>query len=419
MKKILVIDESPLFRNFLRGKFEAFGFEVALAVNGLEGALKLRSFLPDLIITDYALSRKSCMEFLREKKANPNTANTPVIMVSNPIDRNRLIEIAKYGVKKFFTKPLKIDAFVKTVSEILQVNLSLDSAPCIISAHFNDEVFIIEVAMGLNSEKIDLLRFKLTELMDLYDVKEPKVLVIMSNIDITANDSLKLGSFLSVVVEYSHAKPKFVKILTTCEYIRQYVGSRSDFSEIDVTNSLEQAMDGLLGRKTGSFMKGDNMGLQEEFLSAAAPRKEAEEEIQMRFAHEAPAVSALSETAANMRIAVVDDDLVIQEFIKTAFIDTGFTVDTYNNGDEYLKSGKEQNYDLIFLDLMMPVLDGFETLRAMASKGIKKPVIVLSALSKQETVIKALQLGVRSYLIKPLKPEDVRKKTTEILHANF
>jgi DNA-binding response OmpR family regulator len=419
MKKILVVDESPLFRNFLKGKFEAFGFEVTLAVNGLEGALKLRSFLPDLIVTDYALSRKSCTEFLREKKSNPNTANTPVIIVSNPIDRNKLIEVAKYGVKKFFTKPLKIDAFVKTVSEILQVNLSLDSTPCIISAHFNDEVFIIEVAMGLNSEKIDLLRFKLTELLDLYEVREPKVLVIMSNLEIAANDSLKLGSLLSVIVEYSQAKPKFIKILTNSAYIRHYVEGRSDFAEIDVTGSLEHAMDGLLGRKTGSFIKGDNMGVQEEFLAAAAPRREADEEIQMRFAQEAPAAPSLTDIAASMSIAVVDDDLVIQEFIKTAFIDTSFEVDTYNNGGEYLKSGKEKNYDVIFLDLMMPVMDGFETLRNMALNGIKKPVIVLSALSKQETVIKALQLGVRSYLIKPLKPEDIRKKTTEILRANF
>jgi DNA-binding response OmpR family regulator len=68
---------------------------------------------------------------------------------------------------------------------------------------------------------------------------------------------------------------------------------------------------------------------------------------------------------------------------------------------------------------MMPVMDGFETLRAMAARGIRTPVIVLSALSKQETVIQALQLGVRSYLIKPLKPEDIRKKATEILRTNF
>ncbi|MDR3200513.1 MAG: response regulator [Spirochaetales bacterium] len=419
MKKILVVDESPLFRNFLKGKFEAFGFEVTLATNGLEGSVKLRSFLPDLIITDYFLTRKTCTEFLREKKANPNTANTPVIIASNMIDRNKIIEVAKYGVKKFFTKPLKIDAFIKTISEILQVTLSLDSTPGIISAHFNDEVFIIEVAMGLNSEKIDLLKFKLTELLDLYEVKEPKVLVIMSSLEITANDSLKLGTLLSVIVEYSRAKPRFIKVLTNSAYVRQYVMGRADFSEIDVASSLEQAMDGLLGRKTGSYIKGDSRVVQEEFLSAAAPPKDADEKIQMRFEGEQTVTPDITGAPENLCVAIVDDDIVIQEFIKTAFLDTSFEIDTYNNGQEYLQSGKANQYDLIFLDLMMPVMDGFETLRSMAAKGIRKPVIVLSALSKQETVIKALKLGVRSYLIKPLEPEEIRKKATEILRTNF
>jgi CheY-like chemotaxis protein len=241
----------------------------------------------------------------------------------------------------------------------------------------------------------------------------------MSNLEIAANDSLKLGSLLSVIVEYSQAKPKFIKVLTNSPYIRQYVEGRTDFADIDVTGNLEQAMDGLLGRKTGSYIKGDKMGVQEEFLSTASPRNGADEEIQMRFAGEGPAVLDITDPSANMRIAVVDDDLVIQEFIKTAFIDTSFEVETYNNGEDFLKCGKEKTYDLIFLDLMMPVMDGFETLRSMAAKGLKKPVIVLSALSQQETVIKALQLGVRSYLIKPLNPLEIRKKTTEILHANF
>ncbi|MCL1818793.1 MAG: response regulator [Spirochaetaceae bacterium] len=417
MRKILVVDESPLFRNFLKGKFEAFGFEVALGVNGLEGALKLRNFLPDLIITDYFLSRKSCLEFLKEKKSNPNTANVPVIMVSSQIDRNKLIEVAKYGVKKFFTKPLTIDAFIKTVSEILQVNLSLDSTPCIISAHFNDEVFIIEVAMGLNSEKIDLLKFKLTELLELYEVKEPKVLIIMSSLDITANDSIKLGTLLSVVVEYSQAKPKYVKVLTSSDYVRKYVISRGDFAEIDVTSNLEEAMEGLLGRRTGSYIRGDSGAVQDEFLTAASPRKS--EEIKMRFEGEQTVAPEMPEGSEVPHIAVVDDDFVSQEFIKTAFTGTNYVLETYNNGEEFLKSGRENQCDLIFLDLMMPVMDGFETLRAMAARGIKKPVIVLSALSKQETVIKALQMGVRSYLIKPLKADDIRKKTTEILKMNF
>jgi DNA-binding response OmpR family regulator len=419
MKKILVVDESPLFRNFLKGKFEAFGFEVALGVNGLEGALRLRSFLPHLIVTDYYLTRKTCVEFLKEKKANPNTSNIPVIMVSGQIDRNRLIDVAKYGVKKFFTKPLAIDAFIKTVSELLQVNLSLDSTPCIISAHYNDEVFIIEVAMGLNSEKIDLLKFKLTELLELYDVKEPKVLVIMSSLEITENDSIKLGAFLSVIVEYSRAKPKFIRILTNSAYVRKYVEGRADFSDIDVTSTLEQAMDGLLGRRTGSYIKGSGGVVQEEFLAVTASRKNADEEIRMSFAGEKTLAPDEEEPREDMHVAIVDDDFVIQEFIKTAFINTRYNIDTYNNGQEYISSGKETDYHLVFLDLMMPLMDGFETLRAMAARGIKTPVIVLSALSKQETVIQALRLGVRSYLIKPLKPEDIRRKTTEILRTNF
>ena len=417
MKKILVIDESPLFRNFLKGKFEAFGFEVALGVNGLEGSLKLRSFLPNLIVIDYYLSRKTCIEFLKEKKSNPNTANVPVIMVSGQIDRNKLIEVAKYGVKKFFTKPLTIDAFIKTVSEVLQVNLSLDSTPCIISAHYNDEVFIIEVAMGLNSEKIDLLKFKLTELLELYGVREPKVLIIMSSLEITANDSIKLGTLLSVIVEYSQAKPRYVKILTSSDYVRKYVRSRGDFAEIDVVSNLEEAMEGLLGRRTGSYIRGTDGAAQDEFLTAAVTQKD--EEIRMRFAGEQTVAPDIPEEQEAPRIAIVDDDFIIQEFIKTAFTGTNYVLETYDNGSEFLKSGKENQYNLIFMDLMMPVMDGFETLRALAVRGIRRPVIVLSALSKQETVIKALQLGVRSYLIKPLKAEDVRKKATEILKMNF
>ena len=417
MKKILIIDESPLFRSFLKGKFEAFGFEVTLAGNGLEGSLKLRSSIPDLIVTDYYLSRKSCIELLSEKKANPNTTNIPVIMVSGQIDKDELIEVAKYGVKKFFSKPLSVDAFVKTVSEILQINLNLDSAPCLISAHYNEEVFIIEVAMGLNAEKIELLKFKLTELLELYEVREPKVLLIMSSLEITANDSIKLGTLLSVVVEYSRAKPKHIKVLTGSSYVRKYVRSRGDFAEIDVVDRLEDAMDGLLGRKTGSYITGADGAVQSEFLTAATPKKN--EEIKMSFQQEMPVVSDVPQARKAPRIAIVDDDFVIQEFIQTAFTGTDYVLEAYNNGKEFLASGKEDSYELIFLDIMMPVMDGFETLRAMAERDIKKPVIVLSAVSRQEIVVEALQLGVRSYMIKPLKAEEIRKKTTEILQAIF
>ena len=120
-----------------------------------------------------------------------------------------------------------------------------------------------------------------------------------------------------------------------------------------------------------------------------------------------------------MTFAVVDDDFVIQELIKTAFSDARFKIETFDNGEEFLKKLTPDKYDLVFLDLMMPVMDGFQTLEELKKRGNAIPIIVLSALSERETVIKALKYGVKSYLIKPLKPEWIRKKATEILSMNF
>ena len=82
MKKVLLIDESQLFRDYLGKKLEDQGLEVSMGVNGLDGALKLRSEHPDLLIMDYYLTRNSSLELLEKKKNDPNVSDVPVIMVS-------------------------------------------------------------------------------------------------------------------------------------------------------------------------------------------------------------------------------------------------------------------------------------------------------------------------------------------------
>ncbi|MCK5196973.1 MAG: response regulator, partial [Spirochaetales bacterium] len=82
MKKVLIIGDSSLFKNYLGNKLDQYGIEVSLGLNGLDGFLKMRSEVPDLIIMDYMLSRKSSMEVLSDKKSNKNTAPIPVIMIA-------------------------------------------------------------------------------------------------------------------------------------------------------------------------------------------------------------------------------------------------------------------------------------------------------------------------------------------------
>jgi DNA-binding response OmpR family regulator len=118
-------------------------------------------------------------------------------------------------------------------------------------------------------------------------------------------------------------------------------------------------------------------------------------------------------------VAVVDDDVVIQELVGTVFSETAWKLHNFNNGRELLDAMKETEFDLIFLDLMMPEVNGFQVLQHLSNEKVDTPVIVFSALSKKETVIKAVGYGIKSYMIKPLQPEQLMKKAEEVLNTSF
>ena len=419
MKKVLVIDESQLFRDYLKKKLEAYGFAVEVAVSGLDGGSKLRSALPDLLITDYNLSRKPAPELLREKHADPNTRDIPVIMASAKVDRDALMDIARFNVKKFLTKPIRVDALLKAVSETLNVPVSIDTTPCIVEAHVNEDILFIEIAQGLNREKVDLLRYKIHELLDLYELKNPKVLVLMTSIEVSTTDSIKLSALFSTILESTGAMKRYFKVLTRSTYVREFVQSRGDFSGIEVSSRLEDAMDGLLGRKVGGPVLEPGPDARKDVVGRSAPKKNRGEAINMRFQEEQRSAFELSSLGDTVRISIVDDDEIIQELIRSSFADTRVQIHAYENGRVFLDDKDALDSDLVFLDLMMPEMNGFQVLDRLKANEQRLPIIVLSALSKRETVLQALQMGVSSYIIKPIKPQDVRNKASEILGLNF
>tara|TARA_B100000614_G_scaffold133018_2_gene118489 strand:- start:1210 stop:2475 length:1266 start_codon:yes stop_codon:yes gene_type:complete len=420
MKKVLVIDESQLFRDYLKKKLEDYGFEVDVAVSGLDGGSKLRGSLPDLLITDYNLSRKSAVDLLKEKHQDPNARDIPVIMASAKVDRDALMEVARYNVRKFLTKPIRVDALLKAVSETLSVPVSIDTTPCIVEAHVNEDIMFIEVAQGLNREKVDLLRYKIHELLDLYELKNPKVLVLMTSIEVSTADSIKLSALFSTILEATGAMKRYFKVLTRSAYVREFLESRGDYSGIEVSGNLEDAMDGLLGRKIVSGpILAQVSDAREDVVARSAPKKQRGEAINMRFQEEHRSSFELSSLGDSVRLSIVDDDEVIQELIRSSFADTRVQIHAYGNGREFLDDDGALDSDLVFLDLMMPEMNGFQVLETLKARELRLPIIVLSALSKRETVVQALKMGVSSYIIKPLKPADVRNKASEILGLNF
>jgi DNA-binding response OmpR family regulator len=426
MKKILVIDESRRFREYLSGQLQAKGFEVIMGANGLDGLVKLRAEIPDLIIMDYFLSRKSSMDLLKEKAANPNVSKIPVIMAASKLDRSKLVEVAQFNVKKFFSKPVRMDALLRAVSDILKVEVQIDTTPCIIEAHLNDEILFVEIARGLNAEKIELLHYKISELLELYELEYPRVLVMMTDVEILDADKSKFRELINTIIEYAGPYARHMKILTKSDIITEFIQSNSDFEMIEVTDNLNKAMDDLLGLRPDDVAHDEVV--RQKLLSATEPKKDRDETIQLRFDEPDQASGSAADAVENdetakakrrITVAIVDDDPIIHQLVRTVFANAGWSIVAFENGRAFVESLGEHTYDLVFLDIMMPEMDGFQVLNHVKSQSFAFPVIVLSSLSQHEAVAQAMRLGVRSYLMKPFKPESLIRKTAEILNSNF
>jgi DNA-binding response OmpR family regulator len=418
VKTVLVIDETTQFREYLRTKLEDNNAEVITAVNGLDGLSKLRNNHPDLLIMDYNLSRQGCMEILKQKRASPPLAPIPVIITAQQLDQKKILELVPYNVKKVFTKPIKIDALLSTLQEILGITFSIDTSPGIVEVHVNEDIIFIEITEGLNRDKLELLRFKIIELIELYMIKIPKLINMVSGFTMSIADEPNILRLLSVVLKSSQAKQKNVRILTRDEYFKTYINEHRDYQDVEVVSNLQYALDGLLkelettdDHETKAALIGDKV------LSAGETQGES---LQLRFDGEVKySLEEIKESLRGLSIAAIDDDEIIHGLINNTF--SGFNIDIkfFSDGAKFISTLNSANYDLILLDIVMPRADGFAVLRELRDHSITAPVIVLSAVNQRETVIRAFQMGIKSYLTKPLKPADIFKKTMEILKVNF
>ena len=105
-------------------------------------------------------------------------------------------------------------------------------------------------------------------------------------------------------------------------------------------------------------------------------------------------------------ILVVDDEPLNVDYLEQELEELNFHTLSASNGQEALKLALQQNPDIILLDIMMPVMDGFETLGFLKADTLTQniPVIVISAMTDMDSIIKGIELGAVDYLAKPIEP---------------
>ncbi|MGI6055999.1 MAG: response regulator transcription factor [Bilifractor sp.] len=106
------------------------------------------------------------------------------------------------------------------------------------------------------------------------------------------------------------------------------------------------------------------------------------------------------------KILIIEDEESIAELEKDYLELSGFEVDIENEGDKGLKKALENDYDLYILDLMLPVVDGFEICRQIREQK-NAPIIIVSAKKDDIDKIRGLGLGADDYMTKPFSPSEM------------
>jgi CheY-like chemotaxis protein len=116
-------------------------------------------------------------------------------------------------------------------------------------------------------------------------------------------------------------------------------------------------------------------------------------------------------------VLIVDDEPFNIEVLEQAMEESEYQVLTASNGKEAWEKIQSEEPDLILLDLMMPVMDGFQVLAKIKEDSMLRniPVIIVSAENDSKSVVKGIKQGAEDYLTKPIDPAQFLKKVKEFL----
>ncbi len=122
-----------------------------------------------------------------------------------------------------------------------------------------------------------------------------------------------------------------------------------------------------------------------------------------------------------MRLLVAEDHPSLARSVANGLREEGYAVDLTFNGDEALHSATTQPYDCVILDILMPGKTGLQILETMRKKGLKTPVLFLTAADGVDDRVKGLNLGADDYLVKPFAFDELVARVRAVVrrgHGN-
>lgn len=436
MKNVLIIDAPPMFREFLKNKLSEEKVNVIITQEKRDALIKITSVLPDLVIIDINDfdDPDSIMELFQKIKANPNASRIPTIATGPKMDKNIIGTYAKLGIHKYFIKPIKFDIFFESIGRILHTAFSMDSTPCVLDIHRNNDIIFIEIAQGLNREKLSLLKYKLSEIIENNEIEVPKIILMMTNLELSFVDGLNLELLIDNILSNTKVHTKNVKVLSFSTFTQQLIDGHPLYDGIEVATDISQVLN--------YFVESSNTSRVSDLIAdriLSTSDLDSDGSIEMRFSSDA--TEAMSESqpesteekdtsvpdkpqnttgssATDETIAIIDDDQITLKLCYAGFTQAGYKVDLFSSGIDFLANMSKKRYKAIILDILMPGVSGFDTLKRLQGLANKPPIVIYSQAIRKDIVLQSLSLGAKSFIAKPQKPEVLVSKVQEILSSD-
>ncbi|MGC9470377.1 MAG: response regulator [Bacteroidales bacterium] len=111
----------------------------------------------------------------------------------------------------------------------------------------------------------------------------------------------------------------------------------------------------------------------------------------------------------DISILVADDNFINQKVAQAIFKNLGYEIDMAADGKEVIEKTAARNYDIIFMDVMMPEMDGFEAADELRKQGKEMPIIAVTADTNQESRVKSNHTSMNDFIAKPIKVDEIKR----------
>ncbi|UII79326.1 response regulator [Flagellimonas sp. CMM7] len=374
-KTLLVVEDDLQFAKVLLDQARENGFKVLVTDQGDKALQHVEEYSPNAIILDMQLPIMDGWTVLKKLKASEEHAHIPVHVISG-IDKTKLgLEL---GAVEYLVKPIALDKLEQTFSNISKTIAGTDVK----------KVLIIEDDESNNKALQEMIKSKQLDAVAAKNAKDARKLFKNEHPDLVVLDlGLPDIDGIELLDEFKLQKKEVpVIVFTGRELTKKELKQIERHKDTSVVLKTTKSYD-RLSEETELFM---NMLNSTQTDYPVLPPKEFNSE----------------DIIKGKRILVVDDDMRNIYALETVLEEEQVEVTIATNGVEAVDEIKSGEFDAVLMDIMMPVMDGYEATKRIREMGHKQlPIIALTAKAMKGDREKCLEAGVSDYMSKPLDVE--------------